>query len=400
MPFFRALLLLLTITCLGCQGFTQSGGSSSSASALPREFRALWVTRWDYRTPADIERICEQARELRATDLLFQVRGSGDAFYRSSLEPWGQELFRDLPPGTTDPGFDPLQVAIDAAHARNLRIHAWVNIMPLWKGKVEPLSPRHPFNLHPDWRLHDASGAPEPLGTHYVIANPALKPVQDHIVAVCADILNRYQVDGLHLDYIRFLSDESAPKFYPADPATLRQFASETGRTTFSTDEDKAALRAWLRDKITALVTRIRHESIPPGRNVELSAAVMRRPEIARDRFLQDAARWLNAGVVDRLLPMIYTEDQASFESDLDAWRALANGRPITPGIGAYMQRADQTVIQVAAADRHGYGLFAYSSFFDSVDPFQNDAPDELRARDLRLRTMRSLLERLAAVEP
>ncbi|MFG0251369.1 MAG: family 10 glycosylhydrolase, partial [Phycisphaerales bacterium JB038] len=100
--------------------------------------RALWVTRWDYRNERDVRRIIFDAADMGATDIIWQVRGQADAFYDSDIEPWGEELLEDLPPGVRQPPFDPLAIACQLAHGKGLRLHAWFNVMPLWKDRTPP----------------------------------------------------------------------------------------------------------------------------------------------------------------------------------------------------------------------------------------------------------------------
>lgn len=382
-------------------------GSGSRAGPPPqwmesRDFRALWVTRWDYRTPEDVTAAIDNAASVGVTDVIWQVRGQADAFYASPLEPWGQELLAPVPAtgraadaaGTplgasaAGPGFDPLELAVRRAHEKGIRLHAWVNVYPLWRGKTPPADPRHPFHARPKWRLTDQHGKVQELNDHYVIANPVLPEVQDHIVAVCRDIVTRYDVDGLHLDYVRFVSDSMDEKLiYPSDPVSLGLFRRATGRSGVTAAEDRAAFQAWKRDQITHLVRRIRLEAVDARRDraVMLSAAVWRRPEIGRETYLQDAARWLAEGTVHRVMPMIYTEDDAQFRDDLQAWLLAARGRPVTPGIGAHAHDADTTRRQIALASRaSGYALFAYSSFFDSADRGQKRDPQAAALRSAK----------------
>jgi uncharacterized lipoprotein YddW (UPF0748 family) len=254
-----------------------------------------------------VERAIGEAKELGVTDVLWQVRGQCDAFYKSEIEPWGEDL---LGPGASDPGFDPLALAVERAHGAGLRIHAWVNVYPLWKGTKPPRDSKHPFHAHPEWRLYDAKGTAQALNEHYVIVNPLLPEVQEHIVAVCRDIVTRYAVDGLHLDYVRFVSDTMKdPSAFPGDARSIELFA-KAGRAGVATAEDQAAFRDFKRDEITRLVRRLKKEAVGaawgrPG--VVLTAAVWRRPELAHDSVLQDAAAWLREGAIDRALPMIYT---------------------------------------------------------------------------------------------
>lgn len=368
----------------------------------PREFAGLWVTRWDYRTPQDVERIMDDAAALGFTDVIWQVRGQGDAFYPSTLEPWGRELMGGQPSGASGPGFDPLALAVDRAHANGLRLHAWVNVFALWKGKIPPEDPRHPYNAHPRWRLYDAAGKPQPLNDHYVIFNPVLPEVHDHITAVCRDIVRRYRVDGLHLDYVRFVSDTmKEPAIYPGDPVSVGMFTRATKARGVNTPEEKAAFRAWIRDRITALVQRIRLEVVDSQargaggrrREVMYSAAVVRQPASGRDVHLQDGARWLKDGTLDRVFPMLYTTDNAQFSADLNAWLLATNGRPVTPGIGTYLHMPQQTPEQIAlSAKADGTALFAYSSIFESGDPNQKMDPESVKARADRREAIRVVL--------
>lgn len=374
----------------------QPGTTAPPASTLDRPFLGLWITRWDYRTAKDVAECIDRAAAIGATDLFWQVRGQADAFYRSDLEPWGRELFRDLPKQSSDPGFDPLELAVRRAHERGLKLHAWVNIMPLWKGTDPPADPKHPFNAHPEWRLRDAAGTPQALNEHYVIVNPLLPAVHDHIVAVCKDIVSRYPVDGLHMDYVRFVSDTMKdPAAFPGDPESVELFKQATGRVGLDSAEEQAAFRDFKRDRITQLVRRIRREAVNARPGVVLTAAVWRRPDLAHNTYLQDAAAWLNEGTLDRACPMIYTKDDKQFHDDLAAWLAAAPGKAITPGLGIYMHAPGASKMQLDdafTAHVAGVALFAYAAIYESVDPNQDKSPEKVTERSERLRAIRSAL--------
>lgn len=364
-----------------------------SAAVADRPFAGLWITRFDYKTPEDIRTAIDRAADTGFTDVLFQVRGQADAYYRSNLEPWGEELFKGLPPNTTDPGFDPLAVAVERGRQRGIKIHAWVNIMPLWKGTTPPADPRHPYHARPEWRLRDAANKPQPLNDHYVIVNPLIPSVQDHIVAVCRDIVVRYPVDGLHMDYVRFVSDSMKdPAVYPGDTRSIALFEEATGRKydPGKPGDGRAAMRDFTRDRITDLVRRLKREAAGARPGVEFTAAVWRRPDLARDTYLQDAALWLREGTLDRALPMIYTKDDAQFTSDLAAWTAAAPPPArIAPGVGIYLQAPGTTGPQfrtMAERKTAGFALFAYDSMFETSNPLQNKSPASVAERAARLK--------------
>lgn len=389
----HALLLVLTLLLLPF--------SVAAQPPTDRPFRAIWVTRWDYRTAADIDRIMEEVATLGVTDVIWQIRGQADAFYKSDLEPWGRELFRDLPKDATDPGYDPLERAVEQAHARKLKIHAWVNVMPMWKGTTPPDAPNHLFHTQPLWRLYDAKGIPQALHDHYIIVNPIYPEVQDHIVKVCADIVRRYNVDGLHLDYIRFVSDTMKdPAAYPADERSIGLFKKATGAASAEGADGVKAYRAFIRQRITDLVRRLKKEAVQLRPGAVLTAAVWRRPELGRDTFLQDGASWLNEGTLDIAMPMIYQAKNDAYVSDLEAWVAAVDKDRLprlVPGLANYQHTPEQTAQQVDLSRNRGvtnYAIFAYASLFESVDPNQSKAAAEVKLRDERRRAMTAFMRK------
>ncbi len=233
----------------------------------------LWVTRWDFLTADEVRQVAVDAAALGVTDLFFQVRGQADAYYRSRLEPWGEELFRGKPREVTEPDFDPLAVAIEAAHRRGIRVHAWVNVMPLWKGTTPPRHWSHPLFTKPELRLRDReTGMPQPLDDHYIIVNPMKPEAHGHITAVVRDLVSRYAIDGLHLDYIRFIGNrEAAQRYLDAEPEAVRR-------------------------QITDLVRLIRAALHRERPGTPLTAAVWGDRQLGREKFMQDYTAWMRQG--------------------------------------------------------------------------------------------------------
>ena len=396
-PFAIVLSVAIVLTGILASAAIQgcSSGSPFRTDASEKRddtMRGIWVTRWDYRTAVDVEKAIDDAAATGFTDVFWQVRGQADAYYRSSLEPWGEDLFRDRPTAT-DPGFDPLSVAVARAKQRGVRLHAWVNVYPLWKGKGQPKDSRHAFLRRPDWRLVDDHNEPQPQTEQYVVANPTDPTVQAHIAAVCRDIVSRYAVDGLHLDYVRFVNDGLPEgRIYPADASSIARFYDATGRRSLTSIEDKAAHAAWVRGEITKLVDRIRRDTKRIRPQLELSAAVWRTPTLAKEAVLQDSEAWLSDGTVDRVLPMIYTESNADYVRDLKLWVDAARGKPVTPGIGAYKHQATQTLEQIRLSQpADGYCLFAYATIFESANPFEKKDATSVAMREARRRALEAV---------
>jgi uncharacterized lipoprotein YddW (UPF0748 family) len=341
----------------------------------------------------------ENCEGLGLNAVLFQVRGNGTVFYPSHIEPWSEAL------GGRSPGFDPLEVAVREAHAHDLELHAWVNVMPAWRGPNPPQDPRQLYNAHPEWFWYDQKGRRQPLvqtiegqpGGWYVSLNPCLPEVRQYLVSVFEEIVRGYDIDGLHLDYIRFPND-NAPRGvdYPYDPRTLALYQAATGR---SPADNREIWSQWRAEQVSRLVyeTRVMMRRVNP--RMKLSAAVNPDPIRARTAYFQDGGTWTAKDWVDCLLPMNYTPDEATFVQRAEAWRRRAHGKAIVMGVGLHMTgTAHNAARQIELADRWkgGFSLFAYSSLFappGSTAPADdgNGSPAQRRERLAAVR--RTLLQ-------
>lgn len=283
------------------------------------EVRALWVTRWDYTRPEDVARVVDRAAYAHFNTIFFQVRGQADAYYQSHYEPWAARLTGSVTETLgQDPGWDPLQVALDEARARGMQLHAWINVYPVWvtsqvghsppKGTMPPhlfWTLSHTYGWA-DWRQWDESGPmllidyPE---FSYLWASPAVTLTVEHLVSVCQDIVTHYEVDGLHLDNIRYAGPE-----FSHDPISRARFSETLAISPTITWEE------WQRGQVTELVDRIYREVILPRPDVTLSAAVW---PIYQDRwgwiendgydgYYQDSRGWTQEGHIDGIAPMLY----------------------------------------------------------------------------------------------
>jgi uncharacterized lipoprotein YddW (UPF0748 family) len=364
--------------------------------------RAIWVTRSDYRSPEDVMRIMADCQAAGFNTVLFQVRGNGTAFYKSDLEPWADEL------GGSDPGWDPLALACEEAHARDMELHAWVNVMPAWRGTRPPTNPDQLYNRRPEWFWYDQHGQRQPLTTFYVSVNPCLPEVRAYLVDVFREIVTRYDVDGLHLDYIRFPNEPPATPpgsdiDYPRDARTLELYAAETG---LSPDDDKARWNQWRCDQVTELVRQIRDmvHSVRP--DLALTAAVGTRRESSLAHF-RDDRRWAREKLVDAVIPMNYVDDPAEFEQRLDDWLAERPPVPVIPGLwfgrhrGKTPEEAAQRVrqqIEIARAKTGNFCVFSYAALFDRAAPDTGPQPDtQPSLRQVRRAVVVPYIQKLAA---
>lgn len=350
-----------------------------------RAIRAIWVTRWDYKSPADIAHVMRNCQAAGFNTVLFQVRGAGTVFYRSRIEPWADEL------GGRDPGFDPLAVACEEAHRRGLSLHAWVNVMPGWRGDKPPTNPRQLYLAHPDWFWRDAAGRRQPLGW-YNSVNPCYPEVRKYLVTVMREIVENYPVDGLHLDYIRFPNEWSRSyppggrvPDYPRDRRTLALFQRATGCAPGTSPR---RWDEWRTGQVTRLVRDIRAMMRRAKPRVCLSAAVGASPDKAKRDHFQDSRRWVAEGLLDAVYPMNYAKDMRTFSTRLAEWSGRVARSTIVMGVMFDDRDASTVLKQVDRARRSGthFAAFAYNSLFERLDRSSRPIRDQAGSARAELR--------------
>ncbi|WP_428386911.1 glycoside hydrolase family 10 protein [Mucisphaera sp.] len=351
----------LLVGSLGLGGGMAAGAHPVINSSMAYEdYAGIWVTRFDYSSEAQVRSIIADAASLGFTDIQFQVRGQGDARYESNFEVWPQQS----PYFSSNPGWDPLAVAVDEAQKNGVRLHAWLNTIPMWNGSSAPVNPDHLWNAHPEWRLKDFNGNDQPLFNGYVGINPTVEAAQDHIANVAADIVANYDVDGIHLDYVRMIS--GAGSTYVQDPASRAHFTADTG-LAFS--GGSSAHKQWIADHITELVVKVRDQIKAIDQDQILSAAIWRDFNIALNSHQQHAERWIEEEILDLALPMTYLSDQFDYllESNVQMYAGIGGSTAVVTGLGPYLHGTD-TALTMSQIERardngsHGFQIYAYST--------------------------------------
>ena len=357
----------------------------ASGGRPPRksEVRAIWVTRFDYKTSLDVSSIVVNCAKAGFTDIFFQVRGNGTAFYPSQVEPWAFELFgKDVSKTGTNPGWDPLQIAASWAKRYNVRLHAYINVLPGWRGMSDP--PRAAGQLwtaHPDWFMVDSTGVRmRPTSAWYSFLNPAHPQVRNHLSKIAAE-LARYNVAGLHLDYIRFPYDykDVAREVYPrASTAEIQ------AHSIFSFDPISCAAMgpsashkkwdAFRRNSVSQVVQDLRGVfKTRRGPQTTISASVLADFSSGYSNAFQDSRLWAKKRYVDWVVPMNY--NAKLFNARLHNIRKYLGKRStsnqLVVGIncaGDAQQIRHQIAVSRAAGCR-GFALFAYSHLFENHRP-------------------------------
>jgi len=356
------------------------------------EVRGLWVVRTTLATPERVDTMVTAAAQAGFNTILVQVRGRGDAYYDATWEPRAEAII-------DRPTYDPLAQATAEAHARGMAVHAWVNTHLVWSGDARPTDPTHLVNAHPEWlavpralaadlfdvdprdpRFTDALlryAEEHRESVEGLFSSPSDPAVQRHVLDVWMDLADRYDLDGIHFDYIRYPSDQFdysrgaldrfrewiAPRIGP-DSLRVLDEAYRGGDPFAFTDAYPDVWSDYRRAQITGLVERIYRAVKARRPSLVVSAAVFPDVDDAyRNRF-QDWRGWLERGIVDVVVPMAYTPADDLFTSEVrEAARSAGSPDRMWAGIGAYLNGYEGTVEKIDIARREGAGgvvLFSY----------------------------------------
>ena len=331
-----------------------------------REARGMWMSRFEYATKSpdsakgNITRLFEKARHAKFNMVFFQVRGNGDAYYRSAYEPWAELLTGTL---GKDPGWDPLHYAVEEAHRLGLELHVWINTFPIWRGKEPPpeTTPRSAVLAHPEWIVCEKNGTPmvyDPPNNNYLWISPGNPAARQHVLNVVRDIVEHYDIDGLHFDYIRY-PEGSVAKGYSHDAVSVSRFNSVEGNPS------KLSWEHWQRDQISQFVFDAYNLITAMKPNVKVSAAVIGKMKgpgwTSYDGVYQDARRWMELGKIDFIMPMTYrerTHPTHPFIPLITEWQdRAAYDRHVFPGIGARLIQSfgwDEIVAEIKEVRKRG----------------------------------------------
>jgi uncharacterized lipoprotein YddW (UPF0748 family) len=340
--------------------FTLHAAESARRPEAPKcEVRAVWLATysgldWPRTTDkagqqASLLRMIETIRDAGFNTIFFQVRARGDAYYRSSIEPWAENLAGSL---GADPGWDPLSYLIDHAHHAGIEVHAWFNVYKVRSGNhLTGSTPLHPARAHPEWSV---------TYQNETWLDPGIPSVRAYLGKVVLDIVKRYDLDGVNFDYARYPGRD-----FP-DDNTYRRF----GGTATRSDWRRANITSFITESyaaITAVKPWVKVGASPlgylglPGDSTTGATA----------NFYQDARAWLKAGKLDYVAPQIYWEigeqrKELDFAGLLAGWMKGSYGRHVYAGIAAYKpeiaRRIGEYVDSSRAAGGAGQSYFRWEN--------------------------------------
>jgi uncharacterized lipoprotein YddW (UPF0748 family) len=342
----------LVISLFVLTGFDTACGQSQVTTAqnltqpppAPREFRGVWIASvgnidWPSQPGLSTQEqkdelvgMLDRAVSLRLNAVILQVRPAADALYASPLEPWSEYLTGQMG-RAPNPYYDPLEFAVNEAHRRGLELHAWFN----------------------PYRAHHPSGKSRPSANHISVANPELvkrygsmlwmdpgePEVRDRTLQVVLDVVQRYDIDGVHIDdyFYPYREKDSRGRIidFP-DAVSWRKYVRSGG--TLSRDD-------WRRANVDSLIhaVYVRIKAAKPWVKFGISPFGVWRPgypPITAGRFdsyaelYGDSRKWVLNGWADYFTPQLYwpiTRPDLSYPILLQWWvEQNAKGRHMWPG--------------------------------------------------------------------
>lgn len=340
--------------------------------ALPAhagEFRGLYVDAFHpgFKTSEQVTRMVAAAKAANVNALIVQVRKRGDVYYNSTIEPKATDFAS---------AYDPLADVITQAHAEGIEVHAWISVYEVATDSTWARPAANSVDrAHPEWLMTDEKGATV-LDHGKTFLDPGTAAVQGYVLSIVKELVGRYEVDGIHLDNIRYPSVGAG---YNAQ--SIAAFNAATGKTGAPNPNDPD-WRKWRTDQVTGLVKQIRDAIAQTRPAARLSASVMcSDPKLAAMQFMQDWDAWTRDGLVDFLVPMVYLRGD-TMQAEAVKSLAASHGRHIYIGIGAWRipgALATRHIEDSRAAGAAGVVLYSYHYLGPN-----STAADTARLSDIR----------------
>ena len=312
------------------------------------EVRAVWLTTiggidWPHsysqsphsaeKQKQELRQILDRLQQAKINTVLIQTRVRGTMIYPSDIEPWDGCLSGF--PGKS-PGYDALQFAIDECHKRGMELHAWVVTIPV--GKWNALGCKSLRQKYPT--LIKKIGADGYM-------NPEDSRTGDYLAHICQEITHRYNVDGIHLDYIRY-------------PETWNiKVSREQGRRYITSIVEK------IHRAVKAEKPWVKMSCSPVGKYDDLSR-YWSHGWNANTKVCQNAQGWLRDGLMDELFPMMYFRGEQFYPFAID-WQEQSHGKIVVPGLGIYFldpKEGKWNIDDVTAEMQHTRNLGMGYAFF------------------------------------
>ena len=284
-----------------------------AAQTPKHEIRAVWLTTikgldWPhsysaYRQKQELTNILDQLQKANINTILVQTRVRASTIFPSTMEPWDVCMTGNA---GQSPGYDALQFCIDECHKRGMECHAWIVTIPVGKWNSDgckKMRNRFPNLIR---KIGDEG-----------YMDPEMAQTGDYLAQFCREVTKRYDIDGIHLDYIRY-------------PETWKLKVSREQGRRYITDIVRKIHRA-----VKAEKPWVKMSCSPVGKFDDL-ARYRSGGWNAYTAVCQDAQGWLREGIMDVLFPMMYFQGNNFYPFVAD-WKEHSYGRQVAPGLAIYM---------------------------------------------------------------
>ncbi len=350
MKCFRFGLLILALLCASLPGFAKS------PAPLPRqdkpELRAFWVDGFNdgFKTPAQCDLLLHRLRAMHANAVFVQMRKRADAYYLSHYEGWAQD---DLAQ------FDALAYLCEHGHEvgkPRIQVHAWINACAVGGNASAGALTK----LHPEWLSLSDTGAD--FDGEATKIDPGNPEAADWTFRVYMDVVRHYDVDGIHLDFIRYGGDGKTIGHWGYNAVSVARYNKRYG-TTGSPIWDDPRWQAWRREQVTDLVRRVYVSATALKPALVVSAATICWGNAPKSDLAYETKSasytevfapfrdWMREGILDLNCPMAYF-NEAKSAAKWAGWNTFAKdhtyGRQVVMGVGGYLNPPATTLAMIA----------------------------------------------------
>ncbi|OKH31873.1 hypothetical protein NIES2119_27600 [[Phormidium ambiguum] IAM M-71] len=346
------------------------------------EIRAMWLDRGTIvqaGSEQGLAKVFDRLAQAGINTVFFEVVNAGYPIYPSQVAPEQNPLTK---------GWDPLAAAVKLAHERGMELHAWVWTFAIGNQRHNTIL-NQPENYlgpvltaNPSWANYDRQGNIIPVGQTKPFLDPANPEARRYLLKLFEEIVSRYKVDGLQLDYIRYPFQDPRRGFvYGYGSAARQQFQQLTGVDPINISPGHSLWQKWTEfrtNQVDSFVAEVSQMLRQKRSNLILSVAVFGYPEAQRIETLQQHWEvWARRGDVDLILPMAYAQDTNRFQQLAQPW--LTNdslgGTLVLPGILLLnlpeLSAIDQIQL-VRDSPNGGYALFAMEHLSNSLQTIFN----------------------------
>jgi len=380
MKLIRRVILIIALFCFSLLG------NNDIENNLQLNRVGLWVVRYSMINKKEIDQFIDCAKDNGITDLFVQIRGRGDAFYDSDLVKKNKNI--------SPHSFDPLKYACNVAHNNNLKIHAWFNTYILLSNSKRETYSDHLLKLFPNWTETNYNGQNDfellyskntPQNYEGVYLSPIHPDVNRYLFLLIKEIITKYDIDGIHFDYVRFQG-----KNWGFNKKGMEIFTKKTGLKSedFAIDgkyyRNDSLRNAFFKkyseyriQSVNELIKRVSSYNKQNNNEIEISAAVKPNPILAKNNYYQDWLSWIKNDWVDFVVPMNYTQKNQTFNNILSEIKNSLDKdeyNKVLIGIGIWKQspeNASYKINLVKDQNLTGVVLFSYNTLKNKVNYYK-----------------------------